>query len=76
MSGVRSFSFIGLGYRVDWPINIILTPSALKLYADIFSFLIQVKLAAFSLADVWCSLKVQTVDTCFIDSFFLEKDSV
>lgn len=56
-TGVHSFSFLGLGYRVDWPISIILTPGALKIYADIFSFLIQVKLAAFSLTDVWCSLK-------------------
>lgn len=75
MAGVHSFSFLGLGYRVDWPISIILTPGALKIYADIFSFLIQVKLAAFSLTDVWCSLKVQYVVTCLIYSF-LEKDSV
>ncbi|XP_054790656.1 uncharacterized protein LOC129296082 isoform X2 [Prosopis cineraria] len=56
-SGVRSFDFLGLGYRVDWPVNIILTPAALKIYSDIFSFLIQVKLGIFSLTDVWCSLK-------------------
>ncbi|XP_028799971.1 uncharacterized protein LOC114755271 [Neltuma alba] len=55
--GVRSFDFLGLGYRVDWPVNIILTPAALKIYADIFSFLIQVKLGVFSLTNVWCSLK-------------------
>ncbi|KAK2371716.1 gamma-tubulin complex component [Trifolium repens] len=55
--GVRSFDFLGLGYHVNWPLCIILTPAALKIYADIFSFLIQVKLALFSLTDVWCSLK-------------------
>ncbi|KAB2028136.1 hypothetical protein ES319_D05G078600v1 [Gossypium barbadense] len=55
--GVHSFDFLGLGYRVDWPISIILTPGALKIYADIFNFLIQLKLAVFSLTDVWCSLK-------------------
>ncbi|XP_057450371.1 uncharacterized protein LOC130741457 isoform X2 [Lotus japonicus] len=55
--GVRSFDFLGLGYHVDWPLCIVLTPPALKIYADIFSFLIQVKLAIFSLTDVWCSLK-------------------
>lgn len=59
MAGVHSFDFLGLGYRVDWPISIILTPGALKIYADIFNFLIQLKLAVFSLTDVWCSLKVQ-----------------
>ncbi|KAG2375414.1 uncharacterized protein HKW66_Vig0164320 [Vigna angularis] len=55
--GVRSFDFLGLGYHVHWPLSIVLTPAALKIYADIFSFLIQVKLAIFSLTDVWCSLK-------------------
>ncbi|KAG2328048.1 hypothetical protein Bca52824_010776 [Brassica carinata] len=55
--GVRSFDFLGLGYRVDWPISIIITCDALKAYADVFSFLVQVKLAAYALTDVWCSLK-------------------
>ncbi|XP_060170012.1 uncharacterized protein LOC132600700 isoform X2 [Lycium barbarum] len=55
--GIHSLDFLGLGYRVDWPLNIILSPGALKIYSDIFSFLIQVKLAVFSLSDVWRSLK-------------------
>ncbi|XP_042511302.1 uncharacterized protein LOC122086510 isoform X3 [Macadamia integrifolia] len=55
--GIHSFDFIGLGYRVDWPVSIVLTPDALKIYAQIFSFLIQIKLALFSLSDVWCLLK-------------------
>ncbi|XVE59725.1 hypothetical protein DITRI_Ditri05aG0069400 [Diplodiscus trichospermus] len=55
--GIRSFDFLGLGYRVDWPVSIILTPGSLKIYADIFNFLIQLKLAIFSLTDVWCSFK-------------------
>ncbi|GMH11154.1 hypothetical protein Nepgr_012995 [Nepenthes gracilis] len=56
-AGVHSFSFVGLGYRVDWPVSIILTPNALRIYAEIFSFLIQVKLAVLSLTDLWYSLK-------------------
>ncbi|XP_068650902.1 uncharacterized protein [Aristolochia californica] len=56
-SGIHAFDFIALGYRVDWPISIILTPDALKIYAEIFSFLTKVKLAVFSLNDVWCSFK-------------------
>ncbi|XP_015158332.1 uncharacterized protein [Solanum tuberosum] len=55
--GIYSFDFLGLGYRVDWPLNIILSPGALRIYSDIFSFLMQVKLAVFSLSDVWRSLK-------------------
>lgn len=57
-----SFDFLGLGYRVDWPISIILTPGALKIYSEIFSFLIQVKLALISLSDAWSSLKVRTLN--------------
>ncbi|GAB2274497.1 hypothetical protein Dimus_009265 [Dionaea muscipula] len=56
-AGVHSFDFIGLGYRVNWPVNIVLTPNALRIYAEIFTFLIQVKLAALSLTDIWYSLK-------------------
>ncbi|EOA23415.1 hypothetical protein CARUB_v10016596mg [Capsella rubella] len=56
-TGVRSFDFLRLGYRVDWPISIILTCDALKAYADVFGFLVQVKLAAYAVTDVWCSLK-------------------
>lgn len=55
--GVHSFNFLGLGYRVDWPISIVLTPSGLKIYAEIFSFLIHVKLAVFSLTEVWRTMK-------------------
>ncbi|XP_058105806.1 uncharacterized protein LOC131249199 isoform X2 [Magnolia sinica] len=55
--GVHAFDFITLGYRVDWPVSIVLTADALKLYADIFSFLTQVKLAVFSLTDIWRLLK-------------------
>ncbi|KAF8398041.1 hypothetical protein HHK36_016967 [Tetracentron sinense] len=59
--GVHSFDFIALGYRVDWPVSIVLTPDALEIYAEIFSFLVQVKLAVFSLTDIWCSLKVKDI---------------
>ncbi|PKI40307.1 hypothetical protein CRG98_039332 [Punica granatum] len=56
-TGIHSFDFLHLGYRVNWPVSIILTPSALKIYAEIFNFLMKVKLAIFSLTDSWCLLK-------------------
>ncbi|KAK9066272.1 hypothetical protein SSX86_013593 [Deinandra increscens subsp. villosa] len=56
-TGIQSFNGLGLGYKVDWPVSIVLTPGALKIYAQIFSFLIQVKLASSSLTDVWCSFQ-------------------
>uniref|UniRef100_A0A7N0RI06 Gamma-tubulin complex component n=1 Tax=Kalanchoe fedtschenkoi TaxID=63787 RepID=A0A7N0RI06_KALFE len=55
--GVGSFEFLGLGYEVDWPASIVLTSGALRIYSQIFNFLIQVKLANFALTDIWCSLK-------------------
>ncbi|XP_071692589.1 uncharacterized protein [Rutidosis leptorrhynchoides] len=56
-NGIQSFNALGLGYRVDWPVSIVLTPGALKIYTQIFSFLLQVKLALSSLTEVWCSFK-------------------
>lgn len=52
-----------LGYRVDWPVNIIITQDALRTYAEIFSYLIRVRLAVVSLTDVWNWLKVFFVNT-------------
>lgn len=57
VSGVHAFDYIALGYRVDWPVSIVLTPDALKTYAEIFSFLTQIRLAVFSLTDIWLLLK-------------------
>lgn len=47
-----------LGYKVDWPVNIVITEEALKTYAEIFRYLVQVRLAVFSLTEGWRFLKV------------------
>lgn len=47
-----------LGYKVDWPVNIVLTEEALRRYAEIFCYLVQVRFAVFSLTEVWRFLKV------------------
>ncbi|CAA6658471.1 unnamed protein product [Spirodela intermedia] len=52
-----AFDLIGLGYKVDWPISIIVTQDGLKVYSEIFSFLLDVRLAVFSLSSMWRSLK-------------------
>nr|XP_029116589.1 uncharacterized protein LOC105061295 isoform X2 [Elaeis guineensis] len=57
ITGIHVFDFMLLGYRVDWPVSIIVTQDALKIYAEIFGYLVQVRLAVFSLADVWYCLK-------------------
>lgn len=58
MAGLSVLDYILLGYKVDWPISIIITEDALKIYAEIFGYLIQVRLAVFSLTDTWRNIKV------------------
>lgn len=60
INSINAFDFIGLGYKVDWPLNMILTPDAFNMYTAIFSFLIQIKLAVFALCDIWNCLKELT----------------
>ncbi|CAN6465030.1 unnamed protein product [Victoria cruziana] len=55
--GTHIYDFMALGYKVDWPVSNVLTPEALKIYASIFGFLINVKLAASSLLNIWPFLK-------------------
>ncbi|URE42112.1 Spc97 / Spc98 family [Musa troglodytarum] len=57
-AGLNIFDFMLLGYKVDWPIKIIVTPAALNIYAEIFRYLIQVRLATFSLVEVWYYIKM------------------
>ncbi|GAA0143958.1 non-motor microtubule binding protein [Lithospermum erythrorhizon] len=75
-TGIHSFDHLGLGYRVDWPVSIILTPEALNTYSEIFNFLIQVKLAASFLTDSWCSLKKLVQLTKAIRRSNLQKEIV
>ncbi|KAM3388763.1 hypothetical protein ACQJBY_011104 [Aegilops geniculata] len=49
-----------LGYKVDWPVNIVITEEALRRYAEIFCYLVQVRFAVFSLTEVWRFLKELT----------------
>ena len=46
-----------LGYKVDWPVDIVITEEALRRYAEIFCYLAQVRFAVFSLTEVWRFLK-------------------
>lgn len=59
-NSINAFDFIGLGYKVDWPLNMILTPDSFSMYTAIFSFLIQIKLAVLALCDIWNCLKELT----------------
>lgn len=45
-----------LRYRVEWPLNLILTEEIMDSYSQIFSFILQVRLAAWSMQDVFASM--------------------
>ncbi|CAK6444047.1 unnamed protein product [Pipistrellus nathusii] len=50
-------SCLELRYKVDWPLNIVITESCLSRYSGIFSFLLQLKLMMWTLKDVCFHLK-------------------
>lgn len=58
--GLDMLDDILLGYRVDWPVNIVITEEVLGKYAEIFCYLVQVRFAVFSLTEVWRFLKELT----------------
>ncbi|XP_047675216.1 gamma-tubulin complex component 6 isoform X2 [Tachysurus fulvidraco] len=52
-----SLNCLELRYKVDWPLNIIITDSCMNKYNRLFSFLLQLKHMVWSLSDVWFHLK-------------------
>ncbi|KAM8891820.1 gamma-tubulin complex component 6 [Spinachia spinachia] len=52
-----SLNCLELRYRVDWPLNIIITDSCVNKYNRLFSFLLQLKHMVWSLREVWFHLK-------------------
>uniref|UniRef100_A0A672UWT8 Gamma-tubulin complex component 6 n=1 Tax=Strigops habroptila TaxID=2489341 RepID=A0A672UWT8_STRHB len=52
-----ALSCLELRYKVDWPLNIIITESCMNKYNKIFSFLLQLKHMVWTLKDVWFHLK-------------------
>uniref|UniRef100_A0A8C8RWV7 Gamma-tubulin complex component 6 n=1 Tax=Pelusios castaneus TaxID=367368 RepID=A0A8C8RWV7_9SAUR len=46
-----------LRYKVDWPLNIVITESCMSKYNKIFSFLLQLKHMVWTLKDIWFHLK-------------------
>ncbi|KAK3143961.1 hypothetical protein QOZ80_4AG0307140 [Eleusine coracana subsp. coracana] len=58
--GLDVLDDILLGYKADWPVNIVITEDTLKIYAEIFCYLLQVRFAVYSLTEVWRFLKELT----------------
>ncbi|XP_077425106.1 gamma-tubulin complex component 6 [Vanacampus margaritifer] len=52
-----SLNCLELRYKVDWPLNIIITDSCMNKYNRLFSFQLQLKHMVWSLRDVWFHLK-------------------
>uniref|UniRef100_A0A7N6A6J5 Gamma-tubulin complex component 6 n=1 Tax=Anabas testudineus TaxID=64144 RepID=A0A7N6A6J5_ANATE len=52
-----SLNCLELRYKVDWPLNIIITDNCMNKYNRLFSFLLQLKHMVWSLRDVWFHLK-------------------
>uniref|UniRef100_A0A8C6E4E4 Gamma-tubulin complex component 6 n=1 Tax=Moschus moschiferus TaxID=68415 RepID=A0A8C6E4E4_MOSMO len=50
-------SCLELRYKVDWPLNIVVTEGCLSRYGGIFSFLLQLKLMMWTLKDICFHLK-------------------
>ncbi|XP_045869048.1 gamma-tubulin complex component 6 [Meles meles] len=50
-------SCLELRYKVDWPLNVVLTEGCLSRYSGIFSFLLQLKLMMWTLKDICFHLK-------------------
>ncbi|XP_018610363.2 gamma-tubulin complex component 6 isoform X2 [Scleropages formosus] len=46
-----------LRYKVDWPLNIVITDNCMNKYNRLFSFLLQLKHMVWTLRDVWFHLK-------------------
>ncbi|OEL35942.1 hypothetical protein BAE44_0003035 [Dichanthelium oligosanthes] len=58
--GLDLLDDILLGYKAEWPVNIVITEDTLKIYAEIFCYLLQFRFAVFSLTEVWRFLKELT----------------
>ncbi|KAM3925323.1 gamma-tubulin complex component 6 [Leptodactylus fuscus] len=52
-----TLSCLELRYKVDWPLNIVITDTCINKYNKIFSFLLQLKHMVWTLRDIWFHLK-------------------
>ena len=56
-NSVEALDSFTLRYRIGWPLNLILTDEIMDDYSLIFSFLLQLRLAAWAMEDVYIGLK-------------------
>lgn len=52
-----TLDFLELRYRVDWPLNIVITEKSVVKYNKVFSFMLRLKRLSWVLRDIWFHLK-------------------
>ena len=60
-----------LKYKLEWPLNLIITDKCMRSYNQLFEFLLQIKLVLTALNSIWNSLKCFGIEKNFL--FFLNK---
>ncbi|KAM7294477.1 hypothetical protein ISCGN_023983 [Ixodes scapularis] len=55
--GQNILSCLVLKYKIDWPLNIVITSPCLLRYNKIFGFLLYIRRTQWALFDIWCNLK-------------------
>ena len=53
----RALNCLQLCCKLDWPLNIVVTDVSMNGYARVFTFLLQLKRAIWTLKDIWLRLK-------------------
>ena len=53
----RALDCLALSYKVTWPVNVVITEACLGAYSRVFTFLLQLKRAIWTLKDIWLRLK-------------------
>lgn len=54
---LASLSMIELNYKLDWPLNLVITEQTLKMYNQIFALFLQIKFVLSALHNVWYTLR-------------------
>ncbi|XP_035786687.1 gamma-tubulin complex component 6-like [Anopheles albimanus] len=53
----NAISMLNLSYRVEWPLNLILTPEAIEQYTNVFRYLVKVRRISYALENAFELLK-------------------
>lgn len=57
LPGQNILSCLSMNYKVQWPLNVVITKACLLRYNRIFSFLLGLRRAMWALSDIWSHLK-------------------